>query len=119
MKRCLVFLSTIISIAAFAQPSYKIVGAGREVNPYQFNGVKQAVFSKASVACAHPLAAKIGGVILQQGGNAFDAGVAVELALAVVYPNAGNIGGGGFLLGRKKDGLLVALDFRETAPERA
>lgn len=119
MKKCLFILFTIVSFASLAQPSYKIVGVGREVNPYQFSGIKQAVFSKASVACAHPLAAKVGAVILQQGGNAFDAGVAVQLALAVVYPNAGNIGGGGFLLGRKKDGLLVALDFRETAPAAA
>lgn len=119
MKYCFILLYTVISISAFAQPSYKIVGAGREVNPYKFTGTKQAIFTKAAVASAHPLASKVGAVILQQGGNAFDAGVAVQLALAVVYPNAGNIGGGGFLLGRKKDGLLVALDYRETAPGAA
>lgn len=119
MKYCYIVICTLLCFNAIAQPSYRIVGVGREVNPYQFTGTKQAIYNKAAVASAHPLASKVGAVILQQGGNAFDAGVAVQLVLAVVYPNAGNIGGGGFLLGRKKDGLLVALDYRETAPGTA
>jgi gamma-glutamyltranspeptidase/glutathione hydrolase len=53
------------------------------------------------------------------GGNAFDAAIAIQLTLAVVYPVAGNIGGGGFLVGRKKNGELIGLDYREVAPGKA
>lgn len=71
------------------------------------------------VVAAHPDAAKVGVAILKQGGNAIDAAIAVQFALAVVYPNAGNIGGGGFLVYRSAKGDIDALDFRETAPLEA
>jgi len=71
------------------------------------------------VSTAHPLATQVGLDILQEGGNAFDAAIAVQFALAVVYPAAGNIGGGGFLVARKSDGTSMALDFREKAPAAA
>lgn len=71
---------------------------------------------KAGVACAHPVAAKIGAEILEQGGNATDAAAAMQWALAVCYPEAGNIGGGGFMVMRRNDGLAATLDFRERAP---
>lgn len=70
----------------------------------------------AMVVAAHPLAAKIGKEIMQQGGNAFDAMAATELALAVVYPRAGNIGGGGFMVYRLANGETGSLDYREKAP---
>ena len=70
----------------------------------------------AMVVCAHPIAAQVGADILRKGGNAVDAAVAVQFALAVVYPNAGNIGGGGFMVMRSQDGSTSALDFREKAP---
>ena len=73
----------------------------------------------AMVASAHPLATKVGVEIMKQGGNAFDAAVAVKFALAVVYPQAGNIGGGGFAVFRKNDASVGALDFREKAPGAA
>ncbi len=77
------------------------------------------VTDSAMVVSAHPLASKVGATILKKGGNAIDAGVAVQFALAVVYPVAGNIGGGGFLIYRDKNGQVDALDFREKAPALA
>ena len=71
------------------------------------------------VASAEPLATEAGLAILRQGGNAFDAAVAVGFALAVTYPTAGNLGGGGFLVGLTADGRRVAIDFREKAPAAA
>jgi gamma-glutamyltranspeptidase / glutathione hydrolase len=68
------------------------------------------------VSTAHPLASEVGTSILNAGGNAFDAAVAVQFALAVVYPGAGNIGGGGFAVYRKSNGEIGSLDFREKAP---
>jgi gamma-glutamyltranspeptidase/glutathione hydrolase len=72
--------------------------------------------SKAMVVSAHPLASEIGINILKNGGNAADATIAVQFALAVVYPSAGNIGGGGFFVYRSTDGNFSTLDFREKAP---
>ncbi len=68
------------------------------------------------VVTAHPLASEAGAQILKQGGNAFDAAIAVQFALAVVYPRAGNIAGGGFAVYRKTNGDVGSLDFREKAP---
>ena len=76
-------------------------------------------FYNGMVSSAHPIASKIGLNILKSGGNAFDAAVAVHFALSVVYPNAGNIGGGGFLVYRLNDGEIGTLDFREKAPENS
>lgn len=80
---------------------------------------KQVAGNKGIVVCAHPLASAVGADILSQGGNAIDAAVAVQLALAVVYPGAGNIGGGGFLVYREAGGEATTLDFREKAPVAA
>ncbi|MEM1323264.1 MAG: gamma-glutamyltransferase [Bacteroidota bacterium] len=77
---------------------------------------KQAIADKAMVVSAHPLATKAGLEVMQQGGNAADAAIAVQFALAVTYPVAGNIGGGGFMIWRDQQGQTAALDFREKAP---
>lgn len=68
------------------------------------------------VVSAEPLATKVGVQILKKGGNAVDAAVAVGFALAVTYPTAGNIGGGGYMVIHLKDGNSTTIDFRETAP---
>ena len=77
------------------------------------------ITEKAMVVSAREEASKIGSDILKKGGNAYDAMVATQLALAVVYPVAGNIGGGGFMVYRGNDGQTGALDFREKAPLNA
>ncbi|MEY4013122.1 MAG: Gamma-glutamyltranspeptidase [Bacteroidota bacterium] len=77
---------------------------------------KGLIADKAMVVSAREEASKIGVAILKKGGNAFDAMVATELALAVAYPYAGNIGGGGFMVFRKANGETGTLDYREKAP---
>ena len=77
---------------------------------------KGLIADKAMVVSAREEASKIGVAILKKGGNAFDAMVATELALAVAYPYAGNIGGGGFMVYRKSNGETGTLDYREKAP---
>jgi len=74
------------------------------------------IAEKAMVVSAREEASKIGVEIMKQGGNAFDAMIATDLALLVSYPVAGNIGGGGFMVFRMKDGTTGSLDFREKAP---
>nr|WP_315141142.1 gamma-glutamyltransferase [uncultured Flavobacterium sp.] len=74
------------------------------------------ISDKAMVVSAREEASKIGIEIMKKGGNAFDAMVATELALAVAYPYAGNIGGGGFMVYRKANGEIGSLDYREKAP---
>ncbi|PZX92082.1 gamma-glutamyltransferase [Flavobacterium aquariorum] len=78
--------------------------------------VKGLIVDKAMVVSAREEASKIGAEIMQKGGNAFDAMVATELALAVAYPYAGNLGGGGFMVFRKANGEIGSLDYREKAP---
>ncbi|MGK0364289.1 MAG: gamma-glutamyltranspeptidase/glutathione hydrolase, partial [Saprospiraceae bacterium] len=88
-----------------------------DIQPYDIQ--QSAIFDSAAVVSAHPLASEIGKNILQQGGNAIDATVAVHFALAVVCPRAGNIGGGGFMIVRTAAGESAALDYREKAPAAA
>src|SRR5688572_13082616 len=73
----------------------------------------------AMVASQHQLASNIGSDVMKKGGNAVDAAIAVGLALAVVYPEAGNIGGGGFMLIRRPNGEAFVIDYREMAPKAA
>ncbi len=96
----ILFLSILLSCKTSAKKG-KIVGL---------------ITTKAMVVTAREEASKIGIDILKKGGNAFDAMAATELALAVAYPYAGNIGGGGFMIYRKNTGEIGALDYREKAP---
>lgn len=104
MRKLVLFLSGIFFI--FACQS---VEQSKEIK-------RGLVTQNAMVVAAHPVAAQIGKNILQKGGNAFDAMAATELALAVVYPRAGNIGGGGFMVYRLANGKTGSLDYREKAP---
>jgi len=89
-----------------------------QINPYNYQLVKEAEFEHAAVTSAHPLASMVGAAIMQDGGNAYDAAIAMQFSLAVVHPGAGNIGGGGFMLSRNVDGQLIGVDFREAAPSK-
>ena len=77
------------------------------------------VVKNAMVASQHEIASRIGVEVLKKGGNAVDAAIAVGIALAVVYPEAGNLGGGGFMLIRFADGRTTSIDYREMAPKAA
>jgi len=105
---CIVFLSI-----------FHINDAQAQLDPYHYSISKRAVGQTGAVSSAHPLASQVGVEIMKKGGNAFDAAIATQLALAVVYPNAGNLGGGGFLVGHTKQGKSISIDYREKAPGSA
>lgn len=117
MRNLFFFLTVIFFVSC--KSSSNIVGPNNAINPYQYSSNKKSIAKNGAVASAHPLASKTGIEIMRSGGNAFDAAVSVQLALAVVYPNAGNLGGGGFLVARTATGELISLDYREMAPGAA
>ena len=120
-KRHLVVLP-ILLLAACAgrpgQPGTAPIAGIAPAWPY-FGKARVTEAPKAMVVSGSPVASEVGRQILRQGGNAVDAAVAVGFALTVVHPEAGNIGGGGFMIIRPADGTVQALDYRETAPSRA
>ncbi|MDQ6757148.1 MAG: gamma-glutamyltransferase [Bacteroidota bacterium] len=90
-----------------------------KINPFNYQIKKNIQCKNGAVVSAHTLASQAGVNILQQGGNAVDAAIATQLALAVVYPGAGNIGGGGFMVAHLNNGKNISIDYRETAPAAA
>jgi gamma-glutamyltranspeptidase / glutathione hydrolase len=116
--RFLITILTVVHITTVthAQP---IIGPGKAVNPYRFSSKKSAIVTGNAVVSAHPLASQVGLAMMKKGGNAFDAAIATQMVLAVVYPVAGNLGGGGFMVARTQKGKLLALDYREMAPAAA
>ena len=108
----------ILSILAALSIIYP-AGEARCQDPYKYPIQKKTECVHGAVVSAHPLASRVGRDILKKGGNAIDAAIATQLALAVVYPAAGNIGGGGFLVAHLKNGKNVAIDYREKAPAKA
>ena len=84
-----------------------------------FTKMPDAISQNGMVVSSNAIASEIGAKILEDGGNAIDAAVAVGFALAVVHPGAGNIGGGGFMVVRFSDGTSTTIDFREVAPSNS
>jgi gamma-glutamyltranspeptidase/glutathione hydrolase len=103
-------LTLLITVVLFSGCKKDVAHTVEEVN------TRGLITEKAMVVSARKEASQIGAEILKLGGNAFDAMMATEMALAVAYPYAGNLGGGGFLVYRLADGKKGALDYREKAP---
>ncbi|HEY1869576.1 MAG TPA: gamma-glutamyltransferase, partial [Chitinophagaceae bacterium] len=117
MKRLFFLLLPSLLIACHTHQKLSVDPISADPNQYTIQ--KRVIYKNGSVVSAHPLASKAGVEILKRGGNAIDAAIATQLALAVVFPNAGNIGGGGFMVTRLANGKLIALDYREMAPQHA
>ncbi len=120
-KLSLILLAYVVSFNAFCQEVkenkgfYQFLTDDPNQKPF-YSDRKGVIASNGMVASAHPEASRVGTEVLKMGGNAADAAVAVQFALAVVHPSAGNIGGGGFFVYRTKKGKNYTLDFREKAP---
>ncbi len=110
---------TFIFIFLFCFYAFPFSFAQQKLNPFKYTTNKSIDCKNGAVVSAHALASEVGVNILKQGGNAVDAAIATQLALAVVYPGAGNIGGGGFTIIHLKDGQNISIDYRETAPAKA
>ncbi len=93
--------------------------SAQQVPRINYHSKKHVSCRNGAVVSAHPLASRAGIQILKEGGNAIDAAIATQLALAVVYPAAGNLGGGGFIVARLSNGRNITIDFREKAPAAA
>src|SRR5437763_12354400 len=107
-------------VLALSLLSLAACGRGAKPPEWPLGGRVRAVSGEhAMVVTSHPLASQVGVDILRRGGNAVDAAVAVGFALAVVHPVAGNIGGGGFMVIRMRDGVVRTPDFRGAAPSGA
>ncbi|HEB1253187.1 TPA: gamma-glutamyltransferase [Escherichia albertii] len=117
------FLRRVAIAALLSGCCFSVIAAPPAPSPVSY-GVEEDVFhpvraKQGMVASVDATATQVGVDILKQGGNAVDAAVAVGYALAVTHPQAGNLGGGGFMLIRTKDGSTTAIDFREMAPAKA
>lgn len=110
-------MNKILSIIFIVSVFYGCSGKP-SVNNLTIEG-RNIITDSGMVVSAHPESSRIGVAILRKGGNAIDAAVATEFALAVCYPEAGNIGGGGFMLIREAGGTTDLIDYREKAPLQA
>ncbi len=114
MKYSTFYLLILITIFSCKKKNSETITESSKNEP-----IKGVISQNAMVVSAREEASNIGKKILEQGGNAFDAMVATEMALAVAFPFAGNLGGGGFMVYRKANGETGALDYREKAPIKA
>ena len=114
-------LSVLASLALHGTQTAVAADSNPAANAfYQYDEIHQPVLSKTGMVSSQDLyASEVGAEILRRGGNAVDAAVAVGFALAVTHPQAGNLGGGGFLMLAEPDGALTSIDFREMAPSAA
>ena len=125
MKRHLLLLLTLaVSACGLPSADAALVRADTTVRfapEWEFTRgtLAPTLAERGMVVTTDRVASEIGAEILRRNGNAVDAAVAVHFALAVINPEAGNIGGGGFLVARMADGTTASLDFRETAPMAA
>ncbi|MFC0773169.1 gamma-glutamyltransferase [Terrimonas alba] len=119
MKKNLLLLLSFPLLLIACHVTKKIDPSSTGFNPYRYSIQKKAIADNGAVVSAHPLASQAGLEILKKGGNAVDAAIATQLALAVVYPNAGNLGGGGFMVAKLSDGKEISIDYREMAPGKA
>ncbi len=112
--------SYALRLSVFAICS-SLISCGQQQGIDGFNYKTQKIVEceHGAVVSAHALASEVGVHILQMGGNAVDAAIATQFTLAVVYPGAGNIGGGGFMVAHLKDGRNISIDYREKAPGAA
>ncbi|WP_394367362.1 gamma-glutamyltransferase [Pontibacter burrus] len=109
-------INTLLVITSF---SLIVSGCATPANTIDQIEDRGVIADKAMVVSAHPEASRVGLEIMSKGGNAYDATVATQFALAVVFPEAGNIGGGGFTVYRSSDGETGSIDYREIAPAAA
>ncbi|SRR5579871_1888873 len=117
MPRLLVAI--VVALFAGLLPAQEVSQSGLELKAARPMVSQPERAPKAMIASANEIASRVGLDVLRKGGNAVDAAIAVGFALAVVHPEAGNLGGGGYMLVRMADGTARAIDYKETAPALA
>lgn len=118
------FLRRVVALVLFSSGGFgcsvtKHSPAVVEESAIEISVARELDASNGAVVCVEPEAARIGARVLADGGNAVDAAIATAFALAVTWPEAGNVGGGGFMLVRFQNGDAGFIDYREVAPSRA
>src|SRR6266436_2570345 len=120
MKLKLTIRRVLILVVLFAFLVSAVPPFSQQTQPTALAASRQPVRARHGIiAATNQLASRVGVEVLQRGGNAVDAAIAVSFALAVTLPSAGNLGGGGFMMIRLKNGKSTMIDYREMAPAAA